>query len=271
MLQTYEVTPEVFVLPTEIPVPGIGRLPANAYLVRGRQPYLVDTGQVLDADAFLAALEALVDLDDLRWIYLTHDDPDHIGALHRLLERAPNATVITTFVAMAKLGLWMRPLPPPRVHLLNPGERLDLGDRVLSAVQPPLYDSPVTTAFFDSRLDAMFSADSFGAPLDAFVPTANELPPQRLAESQRRWASLDSPWMHHVDRAWFERRLRGIAERDPTWIFSSHLPPAEGMATTLCATLTGAPDAPPFAGPTHEEFQALLGGVAAAEQPSAPA
>ena len=62
--------------------------------------------------------------------------------------RAARARLITTFIGLGKLGL-VFPVPPQRVRFLNPGERLELGDRALTVIKPPLYDAPETTAVTD--------------------------------------------------------------------------------------------------------------------------
>jgi flavorubredoxin len=256
--QPYEVHPGLHVLPAIVPVPNIGQLPVNSYLVMGAQPYLVDTGLPVDADRFVRAVGAIVDLDDLQWIYLTHTDPDHIGALVPLLEQAPRATVVTTFLAVAKLELGLRHLPPNRLLLRNPGERLDLGDRALSIMTPPLFDAPETTSVHDSRLDALFSADAFGGPLGERVALSNEIPASELESAQLLWSGVDAPWVHDVDRERYAARFAELVDLEPDWILSSHLPPARGMTPILCRNLAGAPDAPPFVGPDQEAFEAVM-------------
>ena len=57
-----QVQTGVHVLPAFVPVPTIGLLPANAFLVEAQQPYLVDTGLLVDEEAFVAAVEAILDL-----------------------------------------------------------------------------------------------------------------------------------------------------------------------------------------------------------------
>jgi flavorubredoxin len=258
MEASFQVQPGVHTLPAYVPVPTIGLLPVNAFLVEGEQPYLIDTGLLADEKAFLTAVEALIDPAELRWIYLTHTDPDHIGALVPLLERAPQAKLITTFIAFAKLQLGLHAISPWRIRMANPGEGINLGDRTLTVLRPPLFDAPETTMVHDSALDTLFSADSFGAPLAEPVLTANELAVDRLREAELLWASVDAPWIHHIDRARFGNRLSEIAELDPTWIMSTHLPAARGMAKTLCENLSHAPDAAPYLSPDQKAFEEIL-------------
>lgn len=56
-------------------------------MIRGAEPVVVDTGCSLAREQWLANLRAVVDLDDVRWIFLSHDDHDHIGNLDVVLAR----------------------------------------------------------------------------------------------------------------------------------------------------------------------------------------
>ncbi|MCG7755016.1 MBL fold metallo-hydrolase, partial [Flavihumibacter cheonanensis] len=91
---------------------------------------------------------SVIDPEDLRWIWLTHTDFDHIGALHQLLEENPRIRVITTFLGVGIMSL-TAPLPMERVFLVNPGQDITVGDRTLTAVKPPVFDNPSTTGFYD--------------------------------------------------------------------------------------------------------------------------
>ena len=111
-------------------------MPINAFVLHGTEPVLVDTGTVLQSEDFMAALRSVIDPSDLRWIWLSHTDFDHIGSLHQLLAENPRLTVITTFLGVGIMGL-TAPLPMDRVHLVNPGQTITVGDRTLTAVTPP--------------------------------------------------------------------------------------------------------------------------------------
>ncbi len=110
MITTYQAAPGIDVLTTNFPVPGLGLVPINAFVLHGSEPVLVDTGTVLQSEEFMPALRSVIDPSDLRWIWLTHTDPDHIGSLHQLLAENPRLTVITTFLGVGIMGL-SAPLP----------------------------------------------------------------------------------------------------------------------------------------------------------------
>jgi glyoxylase-like metal-dependent hydrolase (beta-lactamase superfamily II) len=44
------------------------------------EPVLIDTGVGVEGPDFLAALESIIAPEELRWIWLTHDDADHTGS-----------------------------------------------------------------------------------------------------------------------------------------------------------------------------------------------
>ncbi|MFN7132794.1 MAG: MBL fold metallo-hydrolase [Myxococcales bacterium] len=262
-MEVFEAQREVHVFSTMVPVPTVGTLPINAFLVTGRQPYLVDTGTLADADAFVAAVQARVDPRDLRYIFLSHTDADHVGALMPLMELAPQARLVSTFVGFAKLQLALRPVPPPRILIRNPGEKLELEDRTLTVMPPPVFDAPETNMLYDSRLDALFSADAFGGPVPESAHLANDVPEAQLADAQVLWATADSPWLHCIDRTTFTGQLRELQQLDPAWVFSAHLPPARRMAAALCQNLLRAPDAAPIRWPDQAAFEAITGGAGA--------
>lgn len=252
-----QVAPDIYVLSSYVPLPGLGVLPVNAFFVRAEQPVLIDTGLSGTRDAFMRHLAELIELDELKWIWLTHADPDHIGAINLLLERAPNARVVTTYLGMGKMGLF-NPLPPERVYLLNPGQELDLGDRKLFALRPPTFDAPETTAAFDPKNHALFAADCFGTLMKAPVQVAAELSSDELREGMVTWASVDSPWLEHIDKGAFEASVNALEQLGPKYVFSGHLPPAEDLTDKLASHLRSARGVAPFVGPDQAAMEALM-------------
>jgi glyoxylase-like metal-dependent hydrolase (beta-lactamase superfamily II) len=232
--------------------------------MHGDEPMLVDTGAVREVDDFMSALRTVIDPADLRWIWLSHTDYDHIGALHHLLDVNPRIQVITTFFAVGILGLSSTPLPIDRGYLLNPGQRMSAGDRELLAVKPPVYDNSVTTGFFDETTGALFTADCFGALLPGVPEYADDISDAELRAGQTLWVTIDSPWIHKVDRPTFTNELSQLRALEPNVVLSGHLPPASGaMLGRLVDTLDAAPDATPFAGPDQPALQQMMAEMAA--------
>ena len=268
MITAYRAAPDIDVVSSTASIPGFGNLAINAFVMHGDEPLLVDTGVVREADEFMTALRTVIEPAELRWIWLSHTDYDHIGALHRLLEENPRLRVITTFFAVGIMGLSSTPLPMERVHLLNPGERINVGHRTLTAMKPPVYDNSVTTGFFDDASGALFSADCFGALLSDVPENAAEIPEAELRDGQTTWVTIDSPWIHKVDRATFAAELAHIRALEPSTLLSGHLPPAPGaMLDRLLDALAAAPDAAPFAGPDQVALEQMLDAAMAGPTP----
>ena len=258
MFNTYQAAPDIDVVATDFPVPGLGLVPINAFVIKGAEPLLVDTGAAVQSSEFMPALQSVIDPAELKWIWLTHTDFDHMGSLNQLLAETPRIRVITTFLGMGIMSL-STPLPPDRVYFVNPGEKIVVGNRTLRAVRPPVFDNPTTTGFHDDRSGAFFSSDCFGAVLQSVPQSAADLSDADLRDGQVFWATVDSPWLHKVDRTTFASELDAIRKMTPTMILSSHLPPAPGhMTGRLLKSLDAAPGAKPFVGPNQAAFEELL-------------
>ncbi|MEU0163816.1 MBL fold metallo-hydrolase [Streptomyces sp. NPDC006261] len=262
-MRTHRIGRDVSVLNDQLPVPGIGFLTVNAFVLHAAEPVVVDTGLSLPDRGLMDALGSVMDPADVRWIWLTHPDRDHTGALFDLLAAAPRAKVVTTFLGMGIMST-VRPLPLDRVHLVNPGQTLNVGDRVLHAFRPPLYDSPATVGFHDDRSRTVFSSDCFGAPLPspelAASDNADAIPADLLRAGQLLWATVDSPWVRLVDEQAYEATFQPLRAAAPEAVLSTHLPPAVGHTADFLDMLHTAPTADPWTGPDQQALEELLAG-----------
>jgi len=267
MITSYQAFPDIDVITSSFPIPGFGLVPINAFVLNGPEPLLVDTGSVVESEEFMTVLRSVIDPAELRWIWLTHTDFDHIGSLHRLLAGNPRLRVITTFLGMGIMTL-ADPLPIDRVHLLNPGQQITVGDRTLTAIKPPAFDNPVTTGFRDDKSGAFFSSDCFGALLSEVPQSAADLTDEQLRQGQVFWATVDSPWLHNTDPALFARDLNAVRDLDPTMVLSSHLPAAPGtIVERLLASLEAVPGAQPFVGPDQAALEQLIAQMTGGQPP----
>jgi flavorubredoxin len=260
-METQRIGHDITALRNQLPAPGIGFVPINAFVLHAAEPVVIDTGLSLPDRGFLDALGSVVDPTDVRWIWLTHPDRDHTGGLFDLLEAAPRARLVTTFLSAGALSM-ERPVPMDRLYLLNPGQTLDVGDRMLTAFRPPLFDNPGTIGLFDERSGACFSSDCFGAPLPdtqlAASDDVREVPQDQLRYAQLLFASVDSPWVHTVDRSKYLATMEPLRAMDPAVILSTHLPPAASRLLEFLDMLAAAPQAEPFVGPDQQALEAML-------------
>ena len=253
------------VISTFYPVPGLGLVPINAFVLRAQEPVLVDTGPIVFREQFMDAIRHVIDLEDLRWIYLTHPDPDHVGCLRDVLLAAPRARLVTTFLGFGRVGLYGS-LSPERIHLLNVGQRLSVGDRELLAIEPAVFDAPDTTGFVDLKTQALFSSDSFGGVLAAPAEHAADVPAAALRDGVVLWATIDAPWLGWLSGATLDARLQRIRDLAPEIVLSSHLPPAAGMLDVLLDHLATAHSRPRYVGPDQAALVAMLASLSVGPQ-----
>ncbi len=257
MDKPHRAMPGIEILPAHFPIPGAGFLPVNAFVIMAAEPVLVDSGMGIDSAEFMKALESIIDPQDLRWVWITHDDADHTGSIQKILEAAPNARLVANSLAVLRMSTaW--PVPMHRVYWLNSGESVSVGDRKLTAIRPPLFDNPTTVGIYDDKSEAFFSADCFGAIIPSPVQNADDLPERDLAQGMISWASGDNPWVHMVEPSTFSQSLNRIRQLAPRMIFSGHLPPAQGKTEQLLELLARVPTSTPFVAPNQTALEQLL-------------
>jgi flavorubredoxin len=261
-MRVLQINPETSMLTAVVPIPTIGNLAVNAYLIRGEQPTLIDTGITPEQEEFGAALKELIDPHELRWIVVTHADRDHVGSLMQLLTEAPNARVVTSFVTFGIMSVGAEPIPPERIFLIRDGSTLDIGDRVLRAIRPPMFDNPGTLGVFDPKQNVLFCADCFGAPFStpesALVEDVASIPADELAPAQLLWGSVDSPWAHFVEEARFADNLARFVQDRPEIVLSTHLPPIRGDLDRHVKTLTKLPSSTPYVAADQAALEAFM-------------
>ena len=75
----------------------------NAYFIAGDEPTLIDTVKAPFADELINKISKLIDPKDLKYLIVNHIEPDHSGAIEKVLAACPNAQIFASEVA--KIGL----------------------------------------------------------------------------------------------------------------------------------------------------------------------
>lgn len=133
----------------------------NSYFINAQKKTLVDVAKEKFFDVYLKKLESFTDPRRIEYIILDHTEPDHSGSLHRLLDLAPDATVVGSGNAVRYLEDIVN--KPFRSLIVKDGDTLDLGNKTLRFISAPNLHWPdsIFTYLEDDRI--LFTCDSFGA------------------------------------------------------------------------------------------------------------
>lgn len=157
------------------------------YLIEGPAPVLVETGSQSSVPALLKSLEDLgVAPDDLAGVAVTHIHLDHAGGVGDVARAFPKATVYVHEKGARHLAdperlvksaatvygdlldsLYGRldPTPPERIHVLQDGEIIEVGNRrTLTSVYSPGH-AKHHLALHDSESGILFAGDAVGVRL----------------------------------------------------------------------------------------------------------
>jgi flavorubredoxin len=199
----------------------------NSMVIAGREPVIVDTGTVGNRKQWLEDVFGIVDPEDVRWVFISHDDHDHTGNLIEAMQMCPNATLVTTWFQMERLAGDLS-VPLTRMRWVGDGEAFDAGDRLLAAIRPPVFDSPTTRGLYDSKSRVYWAGDCFATPLQGINENTAEIDHEFWKFGFNTFQSAISPWHELVDPAKYNKQIDRIAELDLRAVLSAHSPVTDG-------------------------------------------
>lgn len=232
----------------------------NSMVIAGSQPVIIDTGSINNRNQWLEDVFGIVDPADVRWVFLSHDDSDHTGNLTPVMQACPNATLVCSWTLVERFSNTFG-FPLPRCRWLNDGETIDVGDRRIIAVRPPVYDSPATRGFLDERSGVYWGVDAFAAPCPGQpVPTVADLDPGFWAEGMAMFIHhAVSPWVGLVDRVRFVAEVNRVRAMGMTTIATAHSPLITATSVTdAFALLCDLPDMPVPPVPNQTALEEIL-------------
>ncbi len=168
----------------------------NAYLIKGSEKTaLIDTVDPPMGKEFMAQLESIQKID---YIISSHAEQDHSGMIGQVLEKHPNAKLISTPKAK---GLLMDLLKIPETFFISveDGETLSLGDKTLKFIFTPWVHWPETMVTYLEEDKILFSCDFFGSHIassDLFVTDQG-----RIYEAAKRYfAEIMMPFKNIIKK-----------------------------------------------------------------------
>jgi flavorubredoxin len=234
------IAPTVYVPPTNVAKdtyvihqvqPALGQplfVYINSMVILGKEPIVVDTGTPANREQWLKDVFTLVDPKDVRWIFLSHDDVDHTGNLDEALAACPNAQLVCNW-AMVERHTNCFDFPVDRCRWVMDGDTLDVGDRTLVAMRPPVFDSPTTRGLFDPTTGVYWAVDTFATPLPDPKLAIADLDPEFWLGAMHLFAyAAVSPWLTMLDPAKYNAYVDGVQKLDIKTVAACHTPVIEG-------------------------------------------
>ncbi len=134
----------------------------NAFLVEGSEKVaLMDT---VDPAWEEVLLEQLAGVERIDYIVSHHTEQDHSGAIPKVLEIHPEATVVCSPKAQSLLIDHVG-IEAERIKTVEDGETLSLGDKTLRFVHTPWVHWPETMVSYLEEDRILFTCDLFGSHL----------------------------------------------------------------------------------------------------------
>jgi len=185
----------------------------NAYLIEGSEKtVLLDSVDSQMADELLAQLEGVSKID---YVISHHAEQDHSGTIPQVLEKYPEARLISTPKAKGLL-MDLLPIPEEAFITVKDGETLSLGDKTLKFIHAPWVHWPETMVTYLKEDKILFSCDFFGshiATADLFVTDEG-----RVCEAAKRYyAEIMMPFRKVIGK-----NLEKLASYDIEMIAPSH-------------------------------------------------
>jgi len=233
----------------------------NSLVIRGAEPVIVDTGTPANRGQWLKDVFALVEPADVRWIFISHDDHDHTGNLAEVLGACPNATLVFNWFMTERLTCAFD-LPLHRMRWVDDGDSLDVGDRTLGVIRPPVYDSPSTRGLYDPVTGVYWASDCFATPVPAPVEDVGDLDADFWTEGFHQFQRLLSPWHSLVDAGRFNAVVDRVEGLGMTTLAGAHSPvvPPPFVAEAF-RMLREIPGMPPAEFPRQADLDAMLAGM----------
>jgi flavorubredoxin len=187
----------------------------NAYLIKGSQRVaLIDT---VDPSLEEILLNHLEDVPNIDYIIANHAEQDHSGTIPKMLQKYPNATVITTPKGREILSALL-PIPDAKLISVSDGETLSLGNKTLEFIHAPWVHWPETMLTYLKEDRILFPCDLFGSHLAGSALYATD-EGQVYEAAKRYYAEIMMPF-----RASIEKHLERLKAYQIDIIAPSHGP-----------------------------------------------
>lgn len=134
----------------------------NSYLILDEKTCLMDTVDKSIVEGWLENLEYALGGRALDYVVVHHMEPDHSYSLMRLLEKYPNAQIVTNKKVLDMIVQFFNTDVSARAVVVAEGSSLSLGKHELTFTMAPMVHWPEVMMSYEKTEKVMFTADAFG-------------------------------------------------------------------------------------------------------------
>lgn len=134
----------------------------NSYLILDEKTCLMDTVDKSIVEGWLENLEYALGGRALDYVVVHHMEPDHSYSLMRLLEKYPNAQIVTNKKVLDMIVQFFNTDVSTRAVVVAEGSSLSLGKHELTFTMAPMVHWPEVMMSYEKAEKVMFTADAFG-------------------------------------------------------------------------------------------------------------
>ena len=189
----------------------------NSYLIKdSKKIALIDTVDPTMCKVLLDNLNQL-GVDHIDYVIANHAEQDHSGAIPQVLERYPEAKVITTPKGKGMLSDLLL-IAEEKFITVNDKESISLGDRTLEFIHAPWVHWPETMLTYLREEKILFPCDLFGSHLattDLYITDEGQV----YEAAKRYYAEIMMPFRSNI-----ERNMEKIKDYEISLIAPSHGP-----------------------------------------------
>ena len=201
----------------------------NSYLVKGSEKTaIIDTMYPPKTSEYVKRLDENK-IGKVDYIIANHGEQDHSGSIPRLLEKYPNAIVITNAKCAENIKEMLH-VADNKIKVIADKEEISLGDKTLRFILAPGVHWPDTMFTYIVEDNLLCTCDFLGAHYtfsDVFAPESEEL----YRSAKRYYAEIMMPF-----RAMCKKYTKMIKEEiKPEMILPSHGPVYKNPAFILDA------------------------------------
>ena len=155
----------------------------NAFLILDEKITLIDAVKAPFADELLARIASVVDPEKIDYVISNHSEPDHTGALPRILEAVKPEKLFASVAGAKTLKAYydIDALP------VKTGDTLELGAGKLAFVDTKMLHWPDSMISYYDADKALFSQDAFGMHLAGSKVWADEYDGSILEQEARKY------------------------------------------------------------------------------------